>query len=76
MHSYSPFPRPRPSSSQASASRWIPGLISRLSWVASPVASSHEEPAGRHSIYSRFRRQLPCENGFGGGGPAFNDLWA
>ncbi|KAI0372937.1 hypothetical protein BV20DRAFT_842588 [Pilatotrama ljubarskyi] len=41
-----------------------------------PRASSQEYPGGRQSMYTRFFRQLPCENGFGGAGPGTSDLWA
>lgn len=53
-----------------------PGFTFRRSSVARAEKSSHEYPGGRPSTYSRFLRHVPCENGFGGAGPAPSDLWA
>lgn len=70
---YSPLPRPHPcstSTGQPSPLCRKAGLTWRLSSVAMPLASSQEYPVGRQSIYTRFFRQLPWENGFGGAGPS------
>jgi len=53
------------------------GFTSLVSSVTIPCASSHENPLGRHNTATRFLLQLPCEKGFGGGGPSgTTDLWA
>ena len=53
-----------------------PGFTCRLSSVATACGCSHENPAGRHSTWVRFRRQFPWENGLGGAGPSPSDLCA
>ncbi|EFI28329.1 hypothetical protein CC1G_13858 [Coprinopsis cinerea okayama7 len=54
----------------------IPGFISLLSSVAIADPSNHESGSGRHKTAKKFLRQLPCENGFGGGGPGTRLLCA
>jgi len=54
----------------------IPGLTSLLSSVSIPFPSKYEYPVGLLSTPTKFRLQLPYENGFGGAGPGTSVLCA
>lgn len=64
-------------SSQCSSPPWtIPGFTPLRSSVIIPGPSSEEYPWGLQRTAKRFLLQLPCENGFGGGGPGMSVLCA
>jgi hypothetical protein len=58
------------------SSHLAPGFTSLLSSVTIPSPFNHENPAGLHSTATKFLLHVPCENGFGGGGPGTSDLCA